>query len=110
MRYLPAIAVLGIIGAVVARDPHHQGSWGICPTYALFGIYCPGCGSLRALHDVGTGQWSEAIGHNALVIPAILFIGYSAWRTPGRAWPWIWLALFAVFTVARNLPGSPLAP
>lgn len=110
MRFVPIASVLAITAAVVVRDPHHQGSWGVCPTFALLGIYCPGCGTLRALHDVGTGQWAEAIGHNALVIPAVAFMAYSAWRTPGRAWSWIWLTAFVVFAVLRNLPGSPLAP
>jgi hypothetical protein len=110
VRLAPLLVLLAITGAVVVRDPHAHGSWGLCPTYALSGFYCPGCGSLRALHDLGTGHWLEAVGHNALVIPAILFAGYCAVRSPGRAWAWIWLLAFAVFTLVRNLPGNPLAP
>ena len=69
-RYAPSLALLAITGAVALRDPHHQGAWGVCPTYQLLGVYCPGCGSLRALHDLAIGRWAEAVAHNALVVPA----------------------------------------
>lgn len=109
-RLLP-LAVLLVAGVAVAlRDPHQHGSWGVCPTYALFGVYCPGCGSLRGLHDLQAGRVAESVGHNALIIPAILFLAWTVFRRPGRTWSYVWLGLFLVFTVARNIPGSPLAP
>lgn len=108
-RFAPLAAVLTITAAVLVRDPHQHGTWGVCPTYALIGVYCPGCGTLRALHDLGTGQWAESVGHNALVIPAVAFFAYAALRTPDRAWAWCWLGAVIAFAVLRNLPGSPLA-
>ncbi len=109
-RLAPAGVVLAAALAVTVRDPHTSGSWGVCPTYAILGVYCPGCGSLRGLHDLVAGNWSEAIGHNALIVPGILFVAFSAVGRPGRWWGHAWLVAFLVFTVARNLPGSPLAP
>lgn len=109
-RLLPLTALLAMTVAVTVRDPHQGGSWGVCPTYAIFGVYCPGCGSLRGLHDLAAGQVSESVGHNALLIPAIAFLLVAAFRRPGRLWSWFWLVLFLGFTVLRNLPGSPLAP
>jgi len=109
-RLGPSGVVLAAAIAVTIRDPHASGSWGICPTYAIFGVYCPGCGSLRGLHDLAQGDWAEAVGHNALILPGILFIAFSAVRTPGRLSSYAWLAAFLAFTIARNFPGSPLAP
>jgi hypothetical protein len=95
---------------VVVRDPHDRGSWAVCPTWTLLGVACPGCGSLRALHDLGHGHWQEAMGHNLLVGPGIAFVVWSLHRTPGPRWARIWLGALVVFTALRNLPGSPLAP
>lgn len=116
------LALAGV-GLVLLRDPHAEGALGICPSLLLTGGYCPGCGSLRGVHDLATGQVLEAVGHNLLLVPALLWVVW--WWTArvaaaaGRALPgppssarfsYLLLAVLLVFTVARNLPGSPLAP
>ena len=120
-----SLAAAGIVGAaLVVRDPHQQGSWLVCPVYAATGAYCPGCGSLRGLNDLLTGHVSAAVGSNALLLPALAWlawawlsaarVGVAGWRVgpaPSSArFSYLLLAVIAVFTVARNLPGSPLAP
>lgn len=133
---LQGLAALGIVGAMGAitliRDPHVSGSLGYCPSLVLFGVYCPGCGSLRGTHDLLTGDVAASLGHNILLIPALLFVvGWAVWalRIPalvpitdaiGRRWraagahrlplAWALLVVVVVFALARNLPGSPLAP
>lgn len=123
LRYAaPAVALAGVT-TLVLRDPHGAGSWGTCPSLLLFGVYCPGCGSLRGLHDLATGQLFEAASHNLLLVPALAWTlwWWVAQVTAGHRRavrpPWdsasfcyTLLAVLAVFTVARNLPGSPLAP
>lgn len=110
LRFGPGIALVAALAAVGVRDPHRPGSWAACPTWALFGVACPGCGSLRALHDLGQGRWLESIGHNLLVLPGIAFVAWAALGRPGPRWSWIWLGAVVGFTLLRNLPGSPLAP
>lgn len=124
-------ALVGFALLVHLRDPHHPGALGICPLLALTGFYCPGCGASRAMRDLTDGNLREALGHNVLAVPG--FIGMAAWSLwailsrrvpagpgvhPDQAW-WsraaVPLAVAAsvvavVFTVARNVPGSPLAP
>lgn len=109
VRFAPLGLLAMATAAVAVRDPHRPGSWAMCPTLAIFGIDCPGCGSLRALHDATRGHVTEAISHNALVLPAALFITYATVRRPGPRWSLAWAVAFVVFTVVRNLPGSPLA-
>lgn len=108
-RVAPLAVVLALTAAVALRDPHRAGSWAVCPTHALLGIDCPGCGSLRGLNDLAHGRVSESIGHNALLIPGVLFLAYAALRRPGSRWAVAWGVAFTVFVVLRNLPGSPLA-
>ena len=105
--------------AIVVRDPHEDGAWARCPTQWISGMSCPGCGSLRALHDLATGDLAEAVTHNPLVIPALAFLGWAwiAWSVriyggsfpappAGRVFCMAVLATLAVHTVTRNLPGT----
>jgi hypothetical protein len=110
VRLGPLVFVLVLTVGVSVRDPHEHGSWGICPTYGIFGVFCPGCGSLRALYDLVHGDIAASVGHNLLLIPAVLFVAWTTVRPPGPRWSRAWLVAVIVFTVARNLPGSPLAP
>ena len=52
--------------ALHLRDPHQHGSWGFCPSAAM-GIYCPGCGGLRAVNDLTNGDVGAALSSNILV-------------------------------------------
>jgi hypothetical protein len=124
----PAATAAGALAATYAlhvRDPHVAHSWGVCPLYALTGIYCPACGCLRAVNDLGNGHLAQAASSNLLLILAIPFAAafflrwsYGAWTgrdvapvpTVPRAVQITLIALVAAFTVARNLPGSWLAP
>jgi hypothetical protein len=123
--------VLGAVGAAVAtvalhvRDPHVTHSWGVCPLYALTGVYCPGCGALRAVNDLTDGHLGQAASSNLLLVLAVpvavvLFArwSYAAWSgrevtvfpvLSARAWTLL-TVLVVGFTLARNLQGSWLAP
>ena len=120
-----AATVAAVPVALHVRDPHVTHSWGVCPLYALTGIYCPGCGGLRGVNDLGNGHLGQAASSNLLMVLAIPFAlvlfarwSYAAWT--GRELRVVpamprsvqvgLLALVAAFTVARNLPGSWLAP
>jgi hypothetical protein len=124
----PLAAMAGLGAATLAlhlRDPHAHGSWGLCPLYALTGVYCPGCGGLRAVNDLGNGHPGQAASSNLLLVLAIpvilLALGrwtYAAWTgrdlavlpaTPRAVRTGV-VVLLVVFTLARNLPGSWLAP
>ena len=124
----PALTIGGLGLATLAlhlRDPHESGSWGLCPSAAL-GVYCPGCGGLRAVNDLTRGDVGAALSSNLLVtvlIPvAIVVLGtWALLRWRGTSYRpdlravapagYGFLALLAVFTLVRNLPfGAWLAP
>jgi hypothetical protein len=120
-----AVVVGAATVALHLRDPHVAHSWGVCPLHALTGLYCPACGGLRGVNDLGNGHLGQAASSNLLMVLAIpfalvLFVrwGWAAWTgrdiqvVPELPRP-VRLALVAAvaaFTVARNLPGSWLAP
>lgn len=93
----------------------------VCPTKLLFGIDCPGCGTLRMLYSLLHGNVAAAVKFNALALVALVALAgvYAAWvygRVVGRqvrSWPnyrWaapVALLLVSAWAVLRNLPFGP---
>jgi hypothetical protein len=125
----PLLTIGTLSAATVAlhlRDPHQQGSWGVCPL-SLLGIYCPGCGGLRAVNDLTHGDLAAAASSNLLVtagIPvAVVLLSLwtvRAWRgtrsrpLPPRVGKALWWAggvvALAFFVLRNTPPGAWLAP
>ena len=71
-----AAAVAGCL-LVFAVDPNEPGHYPICPTRALLGIDCPGCGLMRGTHDLLHGNLAGAVDHNLLIpvlVPLVLLL------------------------------------
>ena len=92
-----------------------------CPLHALTGLYCPGCGSTRAMRALLHGDFLAAWHFNplfTLVLPllaAILITARFSSKPLGRSplVSWSLLAAVVLFGVARNIPVAPftaLAP
>ena len=116
-----ALAV-GTCAAVWIADPTTPGGLlPVCPTKALLGVDCPGCGTLRMIYSLLHGDLLAAVRFNALGLVALglLAVAYGTWtygRAAGRqitGWqhhrwaPVIALALVSVWFVVRNLPFAP---
>jgi hypothetical protein len=78
-----AVAVVAYLGAV---DPNEPGHYPLCPTRAAFGVDCPGCGSLRALHALAHGDLARSADHNLLLVAVLPFLvwWWVAWLR--RSW------------------------
>ena len=70
-------AVAGCV-LVFAVDPNEPGHYPICPTRALLGIDCPGCGLMRGTHDLLHGNLAGAVDHN-LLIPVLAPLVLLLW-------------------------------
>ena len=119
---LVATLAAGTCAAVWIGDPTTPGGvLPLCPTKALLGVDCPGCGTLRMIYSLLHGDLLAAIRFNALAMVALGFltVAYGTWsygRLTGRqilGWqhhrwaPLVALALVAVWFVVRNLPFAP---
>lgn len=113
-----ALAAVTYVGNV---DPHEGGHYPTCPSLLLTGFYCPGCGSLRAIHDLANGDLAGAWGMNPLaviVIPWLVWrwiawvlsaVGRPPRRRPAPAWSlYLLAALVVAYGILRNIPA--LAP
>ncbi|NNC33440.1 MAG: DUF2752 domain-containing protein [Croceitalea sp.] len=122
------ISFIGVLLLAVAllyfgNDPNGQLFFPKCPINTYLGIYCTGCGSQRAAHDLLHFEFANAFSHNALFIPAMLLLFYEAalWGLAIKKYslvqkryaPWAVLLLITIFTILRNINGEPfnyLAP
>jgi hypothetical protein len=107
---------------LVAVDPNEPGGYPSCPFHASTGLWCPGCGSARALRALLHGDIAAAAGFNILMVLAVPFLAYSylAWTGSSTGWfrlprirtgpalAWTLVAVFVGFGILRNLPVGPL--
>ncbi len=116
-----ALAATGYVGLV---DPNQSGHYPTCPFLAITGYYCPGCGSLRAVHALTHGDVGAAVGLNVLTVVGLVVVAVfwglwavRSWRGQPRtrvapAWTlYLALGVVVVFWIVRNLTiGEALAP
>jgi len=128
-RFGPRPLAAGASAVVVAVavflfffDPQQTLSFAPCPFHLLTGFYCPGCGSLRALHALLHGHVLVALDFNPLMVLALPFLAYPFVSLNLRAlrgrglphvfWPpWtikLLFVLIVLFWIARNVPVYPL--
>ncbi|WP_420826451.1 DUF2752 domain-containing protein [Rhodococcus rhodochrous] len=117
-----AVGAVAVCAVVAWADPTTPG--GVippCPTYSLFGILCPGCGSSRMLYSLVHLDVPAALHYNALGLVAlgVLTVVFGLWTssrvrgTPMPRWtryrwtPHLVLVLTAVWFVVRNIPVAP---
>ena len=113
---LGVAALAGLCAYLTAVDPNRPGHYPTCPLYAVTGLYCPGCGSLRAVHDLFTGDLAGALHCNLLLV-LFLPLAFASWtRTAvtGRPQPVlpraagiVVVVLLLGWTAARNVPSWP---
>ncbi len=129
-EYLVGAALFtAAVGTILlwAFNPATSGIFPSCPLRYLTGLYCPGCGSLRAMHQLLHANLLAAWGMNPLMISLLPFLVYglasevlSLCRGQGLPqkfvpanWIWALCGLIVLFGIARNLPMHPfnlLAP
>lgn len=121
---LVLVAMLGLCAGVVLFrfDPTHSNFYPTCQFHRLTGLQCPGCGSLRAIHQLLHGRVAAALRFNALLVISLPLLAAWSLRLAFRLWKgspvpdgvrpaWLWsaLAVMVAFGVLRNLPLTQLA-
>ena len=127
IRWLPwtlgLVAIL-VTGAVLFLfNPTQYGLYPACPLHKLTGLSCPGCGSLRALHQLAHGHFGEALRLNPPLMIALPFLSWMVLRRMtvelgvrplpqiplSRRWGWRLLIGVLIFSILRNLPFAPFS-
>lgn len=117
---LLAGAVAGLV-VLYRFNPTEYSFYPACQFYQVTQLHCPGCGSLRALHQLTHGHLTAAFHSNPLLISALpLLAGWGLRRlrpqpAPAQQSPvrlklvWLCFAVTLIFGVMRNLPGPAFA-
>ena len=110
---------MAIAGVLRVFNPATAGFFPPCLFRKFTGYLCPGCGTLRALHQLLTGHVAAAFRLNPLMMLLLPYVGYSGasagWEMVcGRTLPrvfirpafiWILLIVIVLFWILRNIPG-----
>jgi hypothetical protein len=115
---LVLMGLASALGIVFVFDPAEHGFYPICFFRLVTGLNCPGCGSMRALHELLHGHIAAAARLNLLFVACLPFAAWKIGRhtagwLSGQAvafairpiWLWAFLTVSAAFTAIRNLPG-----
>ena len=109
----------GVAVAVVLFicDPSRVPIYPVCTFHRLTGLDCPGCGTLRAAHELLHGHLWAALHFNALFVLSLPFLAWVAFRFVRRQfsaraaapvirarWIWWYVAAWIAFGVLRDLP------
>ena len=122
-------ATAGLAAVVAWNDPSAANShFPPCVFRATTGLWCPGCGLTRGLHQLFNGHVAAALSYNLFIPLAVVaaVLGWWSWlrsswdRQPLKLPDWLMRPLvwglpvaIVVYGVLRNIPAAPfdaLAP
>lgn len=125
--WMVALPIAIVAGVLFLFNPSEYGFYPRCMLYRTTGLYCPGCGGLRAMHQFLHGHVLTALHYNPLAVLSLPFAAFFALQwlrcwLAGQPLPSLvlrpkWIKLLTVvvilFTILRNIPVAPftwLAP
>ena len=116
---LAAGAVSAALLLLYFFNPAQSGFYPLCLFNCATGLLCPGCGSLRAMHQLLHGNVIAALRCNVLLVGSLPLLGllgvrYAYLRRLNKptalavrpVWFYAAAAALLVFSVLRNLPSE----
>ena len=116
-----ALALCGSAAVLYLFNPAQSGFYPICIFHSTTGLLCPGCGSLRAMHQLLHGHVLTALRYNLLLVCSAPFVAafsvrYAYGKLRGKPvaltiqpqWIYAGAILLILFAVLRNLPAFSL--
>jgi hypothetical protein len=113
-----ALTFAAVIAVLFLFDPSVAGFYPVCAFHEMTGLQCPGCGGLRAMHQLSHGHFAAAWRLNPFAIallPVVFWLGLREVVRifAHREWPglvtrpifgWILAGALVLFGILRNLP------
>lgn len=109
--------LLGAAGLLYAFNPTEYGFYPVCFFHQATGLECPGCGTLRATHQLLHGHFGAAFALNPLLFVVGPVVGWGVVAGGAEvllglklpqpfhhpAWVWVFTGALLLFGVGRNL-------
>ena len=124
LYWLAAGLVLAVGFLYYRFNPAEVSFFPACLLRKYTGLYCPGCGAQRALHQLLHGHIREAFRYNALLVLAIPYVTLGFVLDIARHLQWTTLhpamyrkqsvilgiaVLICLFWIFRNIPMEPFS-
>jgi hypothetical protein len=121
--WLLLLLAIGTVGSILYFfDPSSYGFYPTCLFHRTTGLLCPGCGSLRALHQMLHGHIWTAFRYNPTLVTSMPFLAVLAglvsiawfrdkpvtFAVP-RKWLLLIIGIGLAFSIWRNIPGCPFS-
>ncbi len=119
---LAVLAVASLSLVLYSFDPTQNSFYPVCFFHRATGLLCPGCGSLRAMHQLLHGHVFTALRDNLIMMLTLVIAGVFGLRhgwlklqsKPATlnvqpVWIWTGVITFFIFGIVRNLPAQPFA-
>lgn len=117
------LAVAVVCGVLFFVDAKTAALFPPCPFHWITGLWCPGCGSGRALRALLHGEILRALDYNPLMVLSLPFLAYAGVSglllgfrgkglprlLRGRYWGWFVVCLVIIYWVVRNIPAYPFS-
>ena len=109
-----AVGLVAVMAGVVLYtfDPSQNRFFPVCPSFALTGLYCPGCGTTRALHALLHGDFARAASMNVAVfvtLPLLALLMAVPRLRYHRGFSIAILICVVLYGVLRNVPIYPFS-
>lgn len=113
---LSLAAAVAIALVLFFCNPERVPIYPVCLFHKWTGLNCPGCGSLRAMHQLLHGNFREALRLNAVLVLSLPLFAWLVVRLlkqhytgqPAVAvrpiWLWLYAGVWVVFGIVRDLP------
>ena len=110
------VAAGAVLLVLFLFNPAQVPIYPVCLFHQWTGLNCPGCGSLRAMHQLLHGNVLQALQYNALLVGSLPLLGWLGFRlakqhfSGGPAlqvrprWLWTYVGAWIVFGIVRALP------
>jgi hypothetical protein len=113
-------AAVGLAGVIALNDPAAADSrFPVCVFRSSTGLWCPGCGLTRGLHQLLNGHVASALHYNVFIPLVVVAVGLGWWSWMRSTWDkqplqlpetlvrglaWGVPAALIVYGVLRNIP------
>jgi len=116
-----ALLLTAAVAVLFLFDPSTAGFFPVCALHEMTGLQCPGCGGLRAVHQLSHGHLAAAWQLNPFfvaLLPAGVWLGLremvralTGWQWPGLVtrpfFLWLLAGSLVLFGILRNVPFHP---